>query len=85
MKFSADGQKILPGRCLSVLRIVIAVILVQTLFFKYSGAEESKFILITLAAELYSRSRKIPLVGQTPCAVAGQNKRAEAGRICGIG
>jgi putative oxidoreductase len=31
-----------------VCRIVIAVILLQTLFFKFSGAEESKYIFSTL-------------------------------------
>jgi uncharacterized membrane protein YphA (DoxX/SURF4 family) len=33
------------------LRIVIAVILLQTLFFKFTGAEESKFIFTTLIGE----------------------------------
>lgn len=31
-----------------VLRVIIAVILLQTLFFKFSGAEESKYIFTTL-------------------------------------
>jgi hypothetical protein len=31
-----------------ICRIVIAVILLQTLFFKFSGAEESKYIFSTL-------------------------------------
>lgn len=34
-----------------VLRIVIAVILLQTLFFKFTGAEESKYIFTTLMGE----------------------------------
>lgn len=31
-----------------ILRIVVAIILLQTLFFKFTGAEESKFIFSTL-------------------------------------
>jgi len=31
-----------------ISRIVVAVILLQTLFFKFTGAEESKFIFTTL-------------------------------------
>lgn len=34
-----------------VLRIIVAVILVQTLFFKFTGAEESKWIFTTLMGE----------------------------------
>ncbi len=34
-----------------VLRLIAAAILAQTLFFKFSGAEESKYIFITLALE----------------------------------
>ncbi|MBK8427937.1 MAG: DoxX family protein [Lewinellaceae bacterium] len=34
-----------------VLRIIAAVILAQTLFFKFSGAEESKYIFSTLGLE----------------------------------
>ena len=29
-------------------RVIVAVILVQTLFFKFTGAEESKYIFTTL-------------------------------------
>lgn len=38
-----------------VLRIVVAGILIQTLYFKFSGAEESKYIFSTLGAEPYGR------------------------------
>jgi hypothetical protein len=31
-----------------ILRIVVAIILFQTLFFKFTGAEESKYIFTTL-------------------------------------
>lgn len=31
-----------------ILRIVVAIILLQTLFFKFTGAEESKYIFSTL-------------------------------------
>lgn len=31
-----------------ILKIIVAVILLQTLFFKFSGAEESKYIFSTL-------------------------------------
>ncbi len=34
-----------------VLRIIAAIILGQTLFFKFSGAEESKYIFSTLGME----------------------------------
>jgi uncharacterized membrane protein YphA (DoxX/SURF4 family) len=34
-----------------ILRIVIAIILLQTLFFKFTGAEESKYIFTTLMGE----------------------------------
>jgi putative oxidoreductase len=41
-----------------VSRIVVAVILLQTLFFKFTGAEESKYIFTTLlGAELESFGR----------------------------
>lgn len=38
-----------------VLQIIAAVILAQTLFFKFTGAEESKFIFSTLNAEPWGR------------------------------
>lgn len=38
-----------------ILRIVIAVILLQTLFFKFSGAKESVYIFSTLGAEPWGR------------------------------
>jgi uncharacterized membrane protein YphA (DoxX/SURF4 family) len=37
------------------LRIIAAVILLQTLFFKFSGAEESKYIFSKLNAEPWGR------------------------------
>jgi hypothetical protein len=37
------------------LRIVVAVILLQTLFFKFSGAKESVYIFSTLGAEPWGR------------------------------
>jgi hypothetical protein len=37
------------------LRIVVAVILLQTLFFKFSGAKESVYIFTTLGAEPWGR------------------------------
>ena len=36
-----------------ICRIVVAVILLQTLFFKFTGAEESKYIFTTLMGEQY--------------------------------
>lgn len=36
-----------------ICRIIIAVILLQTLFFKFSGAEESKYIFTTLMGAEY--------------------------------
>lgn len=38
-----------------VLQLIIAAILAQTLFFKFSGAEESKYIFMTLGAEPWGR------------------------------
>lgn len=38
-----------------VLQILIAAILFQTLFFKFSGAEESKYIFTKLGAEPWGR------------------------------
>ena len=37
------------------LQIIVAVILFQTLFFKFAGAEESKYIFATLGAEPWGR------------------------------
>jgi uncharacterized membrane protein YphA (DoxX/SURF4 family) len=38
-----------------LLRIVVAVILLQTLFFKFTGAKESVYIFTTLGAEPWGR------------------------------
>ena len=38
-----------------LLRLVAAVILLQTLFFKFTGAEESVYIFTTLGAEPWGR------------------------------
>lgn len=38
-----------------VVRIVVAVILLQTLFFKFTGAKESVYIFTTLGAEPWGR------------------------------
>ncbi len=43
-------QKIVLG-----LRIVAAIILLQTLYFKFTGAPESKFIFSTLGIEPFGR------------------------------
>lgn len=47
------------------LRAIAALILVQTLFFKFTGAEESKFIFGTLGVEPWGRilSGVVELVG----------------------
>src|ERR1041384_5065540 len=37
------------------LQIIVAAILFQTLFFKFTGAEESKYIFSTLGAEPWGR------------------------------
>ena len=37
------------------LRLIVAVILFQTLFFKFTGAEESKYIFTTLGIEPWGR------------------------------
>lgn len=38
-----------------ILRLTAAVILLQTLYFKFTGAEESVYIFSTLGAEPYGR------------------------------
>lgn len=38
-----------------LLRIVVAIIFSQTLFFKFTGAEESRYIFSTLGMEPYGR------------------------------
>jgi len=38
-----------------IVRIVVAIILLQTLFFKFSGAPESVYIFSTLGAEPWGR------------------------------
>ena len=38
-----------------ILQIVVAVILLQTLFFKFTGAAESVYIFKTLGAEPWGR------------------------------
>ena len=38
-----------------ILQIIVAVILFQTLFFKFTGAEESKYIFSTLRLEPWGR------------------------------
>ena len=38
-----------------ILQLLVAAILVQTLFFKFSGAEESIYIFTTLGAEPWGR------------------------------
>ena len=38
-----------------ILQIIVAVILLQTLFFKFSGASESVYIFSTLGAEPWGR------------------------------
>ena len=38
-----------------ILQVVAAAILVQTLYFKFTGAEESKYIFSTLGAEPWGR------------------------------
>lgn len=38
-----------------VVRIIVAVLLLQTLFFKFTGAQESVYIFTTLGAEPWGR------------------------------
>ena len=42
-----------------ICRIVIAIILLQTLFFKFTGAEESKYIFSTLMGSEYEAYGRI--------------------------
>ncbi len=42
-----------------ICRIVIAIILLQTLFFKFTGAEESKYIFTTLMGAEYEAYGRI--------------------------
>lgn len=45
----------MKSKIVLVLRIVAAAILLQTLFFKFTGAPESKFIFSTLGIEPWGR------------------------------
>jgi len=45
----------MKSKVLLVLRILSAIIMLQTLFFKFTGAEESKFIFQTLGVEPWGR------------------------------
>ena len=47
-----DKAKVVPSW---ILQLIAAAILAQTLFFKFSGAEESKYIFATLGAEPWGR------------------------------
>jgi putative oxidoreductase len=38
-----------------ILQLIVAIILFQTLFFKFTGAEESKYIFTTLGIEPWGR------------------------------
>jgi hypothetical protein len=55
----AHQQPVTLNRKLNIiswaLRIIVAVILLQTLFFKFSGAAESVYIFSTLGAEPWGR------------------------------
>ncbi len=42
-----------------VCRVIVALILLQTLFFKFSGAEESKYIFTTLMGAEYEAIGRI--------------------------
>lgn len=48
-------QNLKTKRLILALRIVSALILLQTLFFKFTGAPESKFIFSTLGIEPWGR------------------------------
>ena len=48
-----NATKLLVGSW--ILRIVVAAILLQTLFFKFTGAEESVYIFKTLGMEPWGR------------------------------
>lgn len=48
---SISGRQVISW----ILRIIAAVILLQTLFFKFSGASESVYIFQTLGAEPWGR------------------------------
>lgn len=45
----------IKAKIIFVLRLLVAGIFLQTLFFKFSGAEESKFIFNTLGVEPWGR------------------------------
>lgn len=45
----------MKNKIILVLRIISAFILLQTLFFKFTGAPESKFIFSTLGVEPWGR------------------------------
>ena len=45
----------MKNKFILALRIIAAAIFIQTLYFKFSGAEESKFIFSTLGLEPWGR------------------------------
>lgn len=45
----------MKGKILFILRLAVAAILLQTLYFKFTGAPESKFIFSTLGVEPWGR------------------------------
>ena len=51
-----------------LLQVVVAVILLQTLFFKFTGAAESVYIFSTLGAEPWGRlgSGVVELIASAP-------------------
>ena len=52
---AADRNGAVLAAALWLMRLVVAAILLQTLFFKFTGAPESVFIFETLGAEPYGR------------------------------
>jgi len=53
--FKNNNDSIMKLSLSLVLRVVVAVILLQTLYFKFSGAPESVYIFQTLGAEPWGR------------------------------
>ena len=51
----APRQRAVLNAVLWLMRLVVAGILLQTLFFKFAGADESVFIFTALGAEPYGR------------------------------
>jgi len=79
-----DGESKVRNRLAWTLQIIIAVILLQTLFFKFTGAAEPVYIFTTLGMEPWGRigSGIVELIASVLLLVPG---RAALGAVLALG